>query len=112
MFSASEPNTAQYLRDNSGLCSLYNLGAEDLNHLHLYTIADKLYDQKEAIDKFIYNRLVDVFGLEDSLVIYDLLNTYFEGRKAINHDGNNIVRPQKKINDTNKEKTCSPPLKT
>lgn len=82
LFSASEYKTTQYLRDNSGLCDLYHLPAEDITHRHLYAIADKLYEQKEAIDKFLYKRVVDMFDLQDSLVIYDLSNTYFEGRKA------------------------------
>lgn len=82
LFSASEHKTAQYLRDNSGLCGLYNLQEGDVSHRQLYSIADKLYARKEAIDKYLYNRVVDLFDLKDSMVIYDLSNTYFEGRKA------------------------------
>lgn len=82
LFSASEHKTAQYLRDNSGLCGLYNLQEGDVNHRQLYSIADKLYAKKEAIDKYLYNKVVDLFDLKDSMVIYDLSNTYFEGRKA------------------------------
>lgn len=82
LFSASEYKTTQYLRDNSGLCDLYHVPAEGITHHHLYAIADKLYEQKKVIDKFLHNRVVDLFDLKDSLVIYDLSNTYFEGRKA------------------------------
>lgn len=82
LFSASEYKTSQYLRDNSGLCGLYHLPAQEVTHRRLYSVADQLYAQKEAIDKFLYNRVVDMFDLKDSLVIYDLSNTYFEGRKA------------------------------
>ncbi len=82
LFSASEYKTTQYLRDNSGLCDLYHVPAEGITHHHLYAIADKLYEQKQVIDEFLYNRVVDLFDLKDSLVIYDLSNTYFEGRKA------------------------------
>ncbi|KKL16511.1 hypothetical protein LCGC14_2494830, partial [marine sediment metagenome] len=48
----------------------------------LYKIADKLYDKKDLIDKFLYKKLTGMFNIKDSLVIYDLSNTYFEGRKA------------------------------
>lgn len=82
LFSASEYKTVQYLQDNSGLCDLYRVLAEGLTHHDLYAIADKLYEQKKGIDKFLYNRVVDLFDLKDSLVIYDLSNTYFEGRKV------------------------------
>ena len=45
-------------------------------------VADKLYEHKDLIDQFLYKRIVDLFDIKDSLVIYDLSNTYFEGRKA------------------------------
>jgi hypothetical protein len=82
LFSASEYRTAQYLRDNSGLCDLHHVSAEGITHHNLYAIADKLYEHKDSIDKFLYNRIVNLFDIKDSLVIYDLSNTYFEGRKA------------------------------
>ena len=82
LFSASEHKTAQYLKDNSGLCDLHDIPAGDISHRNLYSIADKLYAHKESIDKFLYNRIVDLFEIKDSLVIYDLSNTHFEGRKA------------------------------
>ncbi len=34
------------------------------------------------IDKFLYKKLTSLFNIKDSLVIYDLSNTYFEGKKA------------------------------
>ena len=82
LFSASEYRTAQYLKDNSSLCDLYPSMSADISHRQLYAIADKLYGHKEIIDKFLYNRITTMFDLKDSLVIYDLSNTYFEGRKA------------------------------
>lgn len=82
LFSASEHKTAQYLKDNSGLCDLHHIPAGDISHRNLYSIADKLYTHKESIDQFLYNRIVNLFEIKDSLVIYDLSNTHFEGRKA------------------------------
>lgn len=81
LFSSSEYKTMQYLRDNSSLCHLQEIAAEDFSHRDLYAVCDKLYNHREIIDKFIYKRIVDLFDLKDSLVIYDLSNTYFEGRK-------------------------------
>lgn len=82
LFSASEYKTVQYLRDNSGLCELHHVAGDEITHRNLYAIADKLYEHKDSIDKFLYNRIVNLFDIKDSLVIYDLSNTYFEGRKA------------------------------
>lgn len=82
LFSASEHKTSQYLKDNSGLCDLHHIPAGDISHRNLYSIADKLYGHKDSIDQFLYKRIVDLFEIKDSLVIYDLSNTHFEGRKA------------------------------
>jgi transposase len=82
LFTASEHKTVQYLTDNSGLCGLHHTSAGDISHRDLYPITDKLYGHKDKIDKFLYNRIETLFAIKDSLVIYDLSNTYFEGRKA------------------------------
>ncbi len=80
LFAASEYKTTDFLRHNSELQIFY--GQEQISHYSLYRIADKLYKNKTAIDKFLYGRFTDLFNIRDSLVIYDLSNTYFEGRKA------------------------------
>jgi len=82
LFKASEYKTTQYLCDNSELQRMHDHEYERISHYSLYKIADKLYDNKAFIDKFLYKRLTDLFNIKDSLVIYDLSNTYFEGRKA------------------------------
>ncbi len=81
LFSASEYKTAQYLKDNSSLKSLFNMDDVTISHQNLYKIADKIYENKIEIDKFIYSKILNVFNLDDSIVIYDLSNTHFEGRK-------------------------------
>lgn len=84
LFSSSEYKTTQYLRDNSELKRMFGFGGENeqVSHYSLYKIADKLYDKKDLIDKILYKKLTGLFNIKDSLVIYDLSNTYFEGRKA------------------------------
>ncbi len=82
LFAASEYKTTDYLRDNSELQRFYGHEQEQISHYSLYKIADKLYKNKTAIDKFLYGRFTDLFNIRDSLVIYDLSNTYFESRKA------------------------------
>ena len=81
LFTASEYKTAQYLRDSSELQSLFG-HQEPISHYSLYKAADQLYENKEAIDEFLYKKVTNLFNLKDSLVIYDLSNTYFEGRKS------------------------------
>lgn len=81
IFSASEYKTTQYLEDNSSLKSLFNMDDVTISHQNLYKISDKIYENKTEIDKCIYSKILDVFNLDDSIVIYDLSNTHFEGRK-------------------------------
>ena len=81
IFASSEYKTAQYLNTNSELAALYNI-TETISHKQLYSITDKLYQHRNKIDSFLYNRLMDIFDLEDKLVIFDISNTYFETRKT------------------------------
>ena len=81
IFSSSEHKTSQYLRDNSALKNLFNIPDVNISHQNLYYISDKLYQNKTEIDKYLYGKILDVFNIDDSIVIYDLSNTHFEGRK-------------------------------
>ena len=81
IFSSSEHKTAQILKTNSELAACYGLD-QDISHKQLYATADRLYKHKNAIDSFLYNRIKDLFNLEDKLVIFDISNTYFETRKS------------------------------
>ena len=80
IFSASEYKTAQILSLNSELLSLYNY-KDSISHKQLYATADLLFKHKSKIDKFLYQRITDMFDIEDKLVIFDISNTYFETRK-------------------------------
>ena len=81
IYSASEYKTSQIIETNSELPSLYNY-EKKITHKQLYTISDMLYKHKPSIDKYLYNRITDMFDINDKLVIFDLSNTYFETRKA------------------------------
>jgi hypothetical protein len=81
IFSCSEYKTAQFLETNSELTSCFDV-AEKVSHKQLYALSDTLYKHKEKIDSFLYNRVTDLFDLEDKLVIFDISNTYFETRKS------------------------------
>lgn len=97
IFTASEHKTAQILSDSSELKNM--LGFENpISHYSLYKIADQLYDNRVSIDKFLYKSITNMFNLKDTLVIYDLSNTYFEGRKS-NSELAKYGRSKEKRND-------------
>lgn len=82
LFTSSEHKTAQYLRNNSELQRMFSHQEEAISDYSLHKIADQLYENKAQIDTFLYKKVTSLFNLEDALVIYDLSNTYFEGRKS------------------------------
>ena len=84
IFSSSEYKTAQYLETNSSLKDHFNIETK-ITHKQLYSIADKLYANKEKIDTMLYQRITDIFNLNDKLVIFDISNSYFETRKKDSH---------------------------
>jgi transposase len=82
IFSSSEYKTAQLLDMNSELADCFAYRSS-ITHKQLYAVSDKLYTHKEKIDKFLYNRITNLFDIEDKLVIFDISNTYFEtGKKG------------------------------
>lgn len=82
VFGENEHKTAQWLHTNSGLAELFQRDPRAITRHHLYKAALSLYDEKQDLERYLYGRSLDMFGLEDRLMIYDLTNTYFEGRKA------------------------------
>jgi len=80
VFSSSEYKTAQLLDMNSELAGCFGYRSS-ITHKQLYAVSDQLYAHKEKIDRFLYNRITDIFDIEDKLVIFDISNTYFETGK-------------------------------
>lgn len=66
-----------------------------------YRISDKLFKHRAYIEKNLYQREKDLFSLEDSIFLYDLTNTYFEGDCANN--------PKAQYNGNQKEKRTDCP---
>lgn len=80
IFASSEHKTAQLLNRNSELAACYGQDTP-VTHKQLYRISDQLYAHKSRIDKFLYQRITNMFDLQDNLVIFDISNTYFETGK-------------------------------
>jgi hypothetical protein len=47
----------------------------------LYRVSKKLYAQKETLEQHLSVRTNELFDIQDKIILYDLTNTYFEGRK-------------------------------
>ncbi len=70
--------------------------AEDLGKDIFYRISDKLLSKQSKIEELLYRNVKNIFGLDSSILLYDLTNTYFEGTGKLN--------PKAKFNGNQKEK--------
>ena len=81
VFPASERKTAELLEQNSALWELFHTMQAPPNRFALYRMAARLSAHFDGFTDFVYEKSMDLFSLKDTLMIYDLTNTYFEGRK-------------------------------
>ena len=84
VYPGSELSTHRYLTQNSALDELMNTNFTNIGLQNLYTIADQLLIKKDAIEKDLYQNEKEIFKLEEIITLYDLTNTYFEGRSEQN----------------------------
>ena len=78
-FPASERATLSWLKHTSGLGELISYDFEKMNKNRLYQVSDKLWKNKKSIENHLYQTEKGVFGFEDTITLYDLTNTFFEG---------------------------------
>jgi transposase len=76
---ASELSTWGWLNETSALPELLELSLTDLSIMRLYRAADVLMKHQASIESHLFGRVRDLFGLEATVTLYDLSNTYFEG---------------------------------
>ena len=84
-FPASEHRTALWINENSSVTELFQVRPDSINRFHLYKTSKLLYRHKEAIEQYLSLRTNEIFDLQDRIILYDLTNTYFEGRKESSH---------------------------
>lgn len=80
----SELSTHRYLTEQSALDELIGTDFSRLSLNQFYEIADQLLKHKKQIEEKLYNREKDLFNLDESITLFDLTNTYFEGRCLAN----------------------------
>ncbi len=82
VYPASELKTSLWIKENSAVCEVTGFEKEKITKDRLYKISAKLYAEKEALEEFLSIRTNELFDIEDRIMLYDLTNTYFEGRKT------------------------------
>ena len=81
VYPASELETARWIKENSSVCEVTGYDIEKITKDRLYHISKKLYAEKDALEQHLSVRTNELFDIEDRIMLYDLTNTYFEGRK-------------------------------
>lgn len=79
---ASEHATAEWLHESTALCELMGMEHASVNRFKLYDTSRLLYGHRDGIESFLSYKTSALFDLNDKIILYDLTNTYFEGRKA------------------------------
>ena len=80
----SELATHAWLQERSALGELIDYDFENLSLYGMYRISDQLFGKKAAIEQHLYGRERSLFGLQETITLYDLTNTYFEGQCKAN----------------------------
>lgn len=81
VYPASELKTSNWIKENSAICEVTGYDMEQITKDKLYDSALNLYEVKDDLEKHLSQRTNDLFELDDKIILYDLTNTYFEGRK-------------------------------
>ncbi len=78
----SELAAYRWLGQQSGLGELLDVDFQRLPLMTLYRASDALMKYRDIIERTLFNRLHDLLGLNITVTLYDLTNTYFEGAAA------------------------------
>ena len=76
----SERELRRYAKEQSALDELLGCDFSSyVGHNMLYRNSDLLFQHKETIERFLRMRSRDIFSLGETIILYDLTNTYFSG---------------------------------
>jgi Transposase DDE domain len=81
VFPASENKTSKWITENSSICELTGYPAQKITKDKLYQSALDLYAVKDDLEQFLSKKTDELFDIHDTIYLYDLTNTYFEGQK-------------------------------
>lgn len=81
---ASDLATWEWLQSSSALGELLDVDYSALSHMRLYRASDALMRQRDAIETHVFGAVTQLFALQETVTLYDLTNTYFEGQAELN----------------------------
>lgn len=93
----------RWLQNTSSLGELIEFDFNDTSLSRFYETADQLHSKKDILEAWLYQAESKLFTLDESIVLYDLTNTFFEGSGKYN---------EKATFGRSKEKRSDAPLVT
>ena len=81
---ASELATWNWLQQHSALGELMDFDFEAMPHMGLYRASDMLMKHRTVLEDHLFSTVRNLFTLQETVTLYDLTNTYFEGAAAAN----------------------------
>jgi transposase len=78
----SERELKRYAKEQSALDELLKTNFSSIVQNALYRTSDLLFDNKDSIERFLRKHSKKLFSLKETIILYDLTNTYFTGEAA------------------------------
>jgi hypothetical protein len=79
-----ELHLAEQGYESSAMSELLGVPIHKVNDDRLYRALDRLLPHKEALEKYLKEKLGELFPLDYDLLLYDVTSTYFEGEASRN----------------------------
>ena len=92
----SELATYKWLQEKTALGELIDYDYEGMDLQQLYRSADRLLKHRDALEAHLYGEAKSLFGFTETITLYDLTNTYFEGTAAGIGKAHNGVSKEKR----------------
>ena len=80
----SELSTHTWLQHHTALGDLLDFDYTRQGLSALYRASDLLWQHRDAIESHLYQQHAELFDIKESIVLYDLTNTFFEGTGKYN----------------------------
>lgn len=101
IYPYSELKTVRFLRENTALAEIFKIPKEKITKDLLYKSALRLWDEHRGLEDWLHERVCDIFHIEEKILLFDITNTYFEGRydesKILKHGRSKEKRSDCKI---------------
>ncbi len=95
----SDRASFHWLQTTSALGELIDFDFYDTSLSRFYEAADQLHSKKDILENWLYQAESKLFTLDESIILYDLTNTFFEGSGKYNEKAK-YGRYKEKRNDT------------